>query len=128
MALPVILTVFLTMAAVAFVPRLFLKDHFFLYAPPLRVWLLRLHAILSPHESFPLRIRFALFVRWWLLLVDQVLWHFLWTLDDVLFPSYRDIDLKGSVFIVGKSIRRTTIVCNALSPVFAYHNKIVMTF
>ncbi len=25
----------------------------------------------------------------------------MWTLDDVLFPGYRSIDLKGSVFIVG---------------------------
>ena len=103
MALPVALMVFLALASVAFIPRFFLKDHMFLFAPPLRVWVLRLQAILSPKEKFPLNIRIVLFLRWWLLLVDQVVWHFLWTLDDILFPQYRDIDLTGSVFIVGKS-------------------------
>lgn len=55
----------------------------------------------APQESLSWATRALLFFRWWLLLVDQVFWHALWTIDDVFFPAYRSIDLKGSVFIVG---------------------------
>jgi hypothetical protein len=94
---------YLTIAALAFLPRLLLLDDpVFLFAAPVKVWRVRLFAILSPWEPFPLRVRALLLFRWCLLLFDQGFWHLLWTVDDIFFPAYRDIDLKGSVFIVGE--------------------------
>lgn len=98
------LVTYVTFLAAVFIPRfLLLKDHVFIFAAPIRVWMLRLEAIFNPKESFSLKVRIFLLWRWGMLLFNQGFWHLLWTLDDLLFPDYRDIDLKGSVFIVGKS-------------------------
>lgn len=94
---------YLCMAAVAYLPRLAMTEPMSPFTAPWRVWVLRLLAVLNPREAFPPRGRLRLALRWVVLLVNQVLWNFVWTLDDIFYPAYRDVDLSGAVFIVGAS-------------------------
>lgn len=92
---------YLCLAAAAYLPRLAMSEPLSPFTAPGRVWVLRLRAVLSPWEPFPLAGRVRLGLRWVVLLLNQALWNFLWTLDDIFYPAYREVDLAGAVFIVG---------------------------
>ncbi|GAB5037623.1 sulfotransferase [Nannochloropsis oceanica] len=63
---------YLTMAVLAFVPRLFLdRDPLFLYAPPSHFWWLRIKALLNPKEEFPPFTRGLLLFRLCLFMFNQ---------------------------------------------------------
>ena len=84
--------------------RLFaITDPYTLPLPPFKSFSIRLRALLSPAPSkpeyakFPLKNRlFLLFRAVWFLLMSPF-WIFLWTIDDLIFAGYKDVEVRRRV-------------------------------
>lgn len=100
--LTTVITTYITMAALIFLPRLLLNDeHIFLLSPSIQMFSMRLYEIFNFKNHFSIYSRFLLFTRWNMLLFNQPLWHFLWTIDDFIFPNYRNENMNDAVFVMG---------------------------
>ena len=83
------------------------SDPYTLPLPPFRSALIRLTALVNPSPSrseyakFPARNRAFLFFRaFWYMLVSPF-WIFLWTMDDLFFVGYKEVEIVNPVFLVG---------------------------
>jgi len=103
--------------------RIATTDPFLLPLPPIGSLVNRLKALCNLHpqddtdyyETFPPHSRGFLLLRLAFYLLMAPFWVALWHLDDILFPTYKQEDLSGSVFLVGGFRTGSTSLHRAMS-------------
>ena len=101
-----------------------IKDNFALPLPPWCAAVIRFRALLFPgspddvgntYATFPLPSRLFLLVRMGIYAANSAVWLCLWTVDDILYPAYRDVPISKPVFLVGGFRTGSTSLHRALN-------------
>lgn len=89
-----------------------LYSNFFIY-PPISTSLYKIEILLfSPFASFSTKMK--ILVKQIVFLYFLVVANILWTLDEILFPNYKQVQMKKPIFLLGGFRTGTTIVHRSL--------------